>query len=95
MLCLCICLTHDIYCVYCVEEKLKPIKDAVKRLKSHVAPYLTQNNVRGQHARTLYWKAIQWELMAMVTGYKAMKQSMDIVGTVSGVDLTRRIVLLT
>jgi hypothetical protein len=65
------------------EEKLKPIKDAVARLKNHVKPHLFANSVVGQHARTLYWKAIQWDLMTMAIGYKAMKGSKDIVGSVS------------
>ena len=66
-----------------IEEKLKPIKDAVKRLKALVQPHLFANTVVGQHARTLYWKAIQWDLMTMAIGYKAMKGSKDIVGSVS------------
>jgi hypothetical protein len=70
-------------CYLLADQKLKPIKDAVKRLKAVASPYLFQNSVLGEHARTLYWKAIQWDLMVMAIGYKAMKQSKDIIGTVS------------
>ena len=66
-----------------LEEKLKPIKDAVKRLKQTVKPHLFSNSVLGQHARTLYWKGVQWQLMTMGIGYKAMNLSKDIVGAVS------------
>lgn len=67
----------------CAEEKLKPIKDAVARLKTHVRPHLMANSVVGQHARTLYWKAIEWDVMTMVIGYKAMRGSKDMIGSVS------------
>jgi hypothetical protein len=65
------------------KAKLQPIKDAVSRLKAVAQPHLFSNSVMGQHARTLYWKAIQWQLMTMAIGYRAMKGSKDIVGAVS------------
>lgn len=70
-------------CCADAEENLKPIKDAVRRLKALVRPHLLLLTVEGSHARTLYWKAIQWDLMTMHVAYRALKTSKDVVGAVS------------
>lgn len=65
-------------------EELKAIKDHCKRLRSDFGGYVFNGATPEikAHARTLYWKSLEWEFMTMYIGSKAMKDK-DYVGVCS------------
>jgi hypothetical protein len=69
--------------IFAKGENLKSMKDHVARLKSFASQRMWERSAIGSHSRTLYWKAVQWEMMTYAIGYRALKQSRDYVGVVS------------